>query len=321
MSGITPDSEQEPYEGKLHVRICAGGCRRRQSLPRFYPKSNWKSILRRMCLALPQLELRVNSPPSDQTRQAYDRMAAAQDRFATPIRKEDLENPLAVVDACGWLGERIDGRRVLCLAAGGGRQSALYAAAGAEVTVVDISPEMLRLDRQVAAEHRLDVRTVEASMDDLSMLPRGGFDIVIQPVSTCYVPEIGIVYEQVASVLAAGGTYISQHKQPTSLQVADRPTAEGYVLREPYYRTGALSQSDKPSRLRETGTLEYLHRWEQIVGLMCRAGFVIEDLLEPCHAQPDAAIGTFGYRGQFVAPYVRIKARRLGEQQHVLIKT
>lgn len=23
MSGITPDLEQEPYEGKLHVRICA----------------------------------------------------------------------------------------------------------------------------------------------------------------------------------------------------------------------------------------------------------------------------------------------------------
>ena len=41
---------------------------------------------------------------------------------------------------------------MLCLAAGGGKQSALYAAAGAEVTVVDLSPEMLALDRQVAAE-------------------------------------------------------------------------------------------------------------------------------------------------------------------------
>ena len=33
-SGITPDSEQEPYEGILHVRICAGGRRQRRSLPR-----------------------------------------------------------------------------------------------------------------------------------------------------------------------------------------------------------------------------------------------------------------------------------------------
>jgi hypothetical protein len=36
------------------------------------------------------------------------------------------------------------------LAAGGGRQSAIYATAGADVTVVDISPAMLELDRQVA---------------------------------------------------------------------------------------------------------------------------------------------------------------------------
>jgi RNA-directed DNA polymerase len=32
--GITPDSEQEPYEGILHVRICAGGRRQRRSLVR-----------------------------------------------------------------------------------------------------------------------------------------------------------------------------------------------------------------------------------------------------------------------------------------------
>lgn len=35
MFGITPDSEQEPYERTVHVRICAGGRRRRRSLPRY----------------------------------------------------------------------------------------------------------------------------------------------------------------------------------------------------------------------------------------------------------------------------------------------
>ena len=71
-----------------------------------------------------------------------------------------------------WLSGGVAGRRLLCLAAGGGRQSAFYAAAGAEVTVVDISPEMLLLDRQVAAERGLNIRSVEASMDDLSALRR-----------------------------------------------------------------------------------------------------------------------------------------------------
>jgi hypothetical protein len=56
-----------------------------------------------------------------------------------------------------------------------------------------------------------------------------------------------------------------------------------------------------------------LHRWEELLGGMCRAGFAIEDLLEPLHADEQAAIGSFGHRSRFVAPYVRVKARRRSE--------
>ena len=59
--------------------------------------------------------------------------------------------------------------------------------------------------------------------------------------------------------------------------------------------------------------MEFLHRWEQLIGLMCRSGFVIEDLVEPMHADPKAAPGEFAHRGQYIAPYVRIKARRIGD--------
>ena len=224
---------------------------------------------------------------------------------------EDFAQPLAVVDRHGWLGPSIAGRSVLCLAAGGGSQSALYAAAGARVTVVDISGEMLALDRQVATERGLDITCVQASMDDLSGLASAAFDIVIQPVSTCYVPDVARVYREVARVTAAGGLYISQHKQPASLQASTQPTADGYALVEPYYRSGPLPDvAGSPHR--ESGTLEFLHPWEMLIGGMCRAGFAIEDLIEPPHADPRAAIGTFGHRSRYVPPYVRIKARRVG---------
>jgi SAM-dependent methyltransferase len=195
------------------------------------------------------------------------------------------------------------------LAAGGGKHGPLYAAAGADVTVVDISPAQLELDRQVAAERRLELRTVEASMDDLSMLKEGQFDIVVQPVSTCYLPQIAPVYREVARVTREEGLYISQHKSPTSLQADVVPSARGYELIEPYYRTGPLP-AVIGSAHREEGTLEYLHRWEEILGLLCRAGFWIEDVVEPLHAKSDAAPGTFTHRSRYVAPYVRIKARR-----------
>jgi len=43
------------------------------------------------------------------------------------------------VDQCGWLGGSVSGKRILCLAAGGGRHSVLFASDDAIVTVVDLN--------------------------------------------------------------------------------------------------------------------------------------------------------------------------------------
>ncbi|WP_146461626.1 class I SAM-dependent methyltransferase [Rubripirellula tenax] len=256
-------------------------------------------------------------------------MATAGDPLCRPAKDNELANPLATVDGAGWLGASIQGCRLLCLAAGGGRQSSLYAAAGADVTVVDLSGAMLELDRRVASERGFSIRLFETSMDDLSMLRDGEFDIVIQPVSTCYVPNLARVYAEVARVSRGGAVYVSQHKQPVSLQASMEPASGGgYPLLHTYYRHAQKTNRPVPApvaskqtsaasmraakRLREHGAIEYLHRWEEIVGGMCRAGFVVEDLSEPFHAKPDAELGSFAHRAQFIPPYVRIKARRKG---------
>jgi SAM-dependent methyltransferase len=250
-----------------------------------------------------------DTPEKEHNARAWDKLARQQVPLARPASNEELARPLETVDPLGWLGGSVAGLQLLCLAAGGGRHSAIYAAAGARVTVVDISGEMLALDRAVAAERKLDIRAVQTSMDELSMFAAGTFDVVIHPVSTCYVADVTRTFVEIARVTKSGGLYISQHKSPTSLQAEIRPTGTGYRLTEPYYRTGPLPPAEH-CRIREPGTLEFLHRWEQLIGGMCRAGFVIEDLVEPMHADENAAVGSFGHRSQYVAPYVRIKARR-----------
>jgi SAM-dependent methyltransferase len=248
----------------------------------------------------------------EHNRRAWDALVARGQRFTQPSADDRFANPLAAVDRRGWLGADVRGRRVLCLAAGGGRDGVLLAAAGAEVTVVDISPAMLALDREAATERGLNLRVVEASMDDLSALEPASFEIVLQPVSTCYVPDVVAVYQQVARVIVPGGLYVSQHKQPASLQASTEPNAAGgYELAEPYYRQGPLPEV-VGSQHRDEGTLEFLHRWEDLIGGLCRAGFVVEDLIEPSHSKRDAATGSFADRSRFVPPYVRIKARRVG---------
>ena len=250
---------------------------------------------------------------------AWDRLAREGSGFARVATPAELADPRAALDARGWLPADLGGARVLCLAAGGGWQGPLFAALGCRVTVVDLSEEMLALDRREAARHGLAGRlaTVRADMCELPGLPGEPFDLVHQPVSTCYVPDLAAVYAGVARVLRAGGLYVSQHKQPASLQAFGPLRGGGYRLAAEYGRGPGNRRLPDPgphecaAGLREAGCAEYLHPWGELVGGLCRAGFVVEDLTEPDHADPAAPLGSAGHRARFLPPYVRIKARRV----------
>jgi SAM-dependent methyltransferase len=232
-------------------------------------------------------------------REAWDRLAS-DSRFAGAV---DLpSDPSAALDE--WVrAEGVRGKAVLCLGAGGGRQGPLFAQAGADATVVDFSERQLDHDHRAAATRKLNLRTVCASIDDLRTLGAASFDLVVQPVSSCYVPDVQRVYAEVARVLRSGGLYVVQHKQPASLQAG-----EDYRIVQPCSEGAALAPSTAEHR--EPGTVEYLHTLDALLGGLCRAGFVIEDVVEPPRADALAPAGSAGHRAWFLPPYVKIKARR-----------
>jgi SAM-dependent methyltransferase len=247
--------------------------------------------------------------PNQINRDAWDERARRGLAHTECAGDAQFADPWRYIDDCGWLGRNVTRRRVLCLAAGGGWHAPLFACVGAHVTVVDLSPEMLAQDRKIAAERSFSIQTVESTMDDLSMFEDGQFEIVIQPVSTCYVPDINKVYREVARILAPGGLYINQHKQPVNLQAGVK-FKEGYTVDRSYYHVGLLPAAPENSIHREPGTLEYLHRWDDLLGGLCRAGFVIEDVAEPRHGDPHARPESFRHRSWFIPPYITFKARR-----------
>lgn len=243
-------------------------------------------------------------------RAAWNSLADTGSQFAKVASDEECRQPLKILDGRGWLPASVVGMNVLCLASGGGWQSVLYAVAGANVTVVDISDSMLKLDAREAKRRNLQMQLIQGSMDDLSCLTDQSFDIVHQPVSTCYVPELNPVYAEVARVLRDHGIYISQHKHPLSLQISHRNERHQFVIGVEYYHQGPLPLQ-KDVSYRESGATEYLHRLEDLIGGLCRNGFVIEDMREPKRANYQVDVSHFGYRGRFIPPYVRLKARRL----------
>ena len=246
---------------------------------------------------------------------AWNRLAAERTPLTRPAADDAFADARTWLGSGGtagrnWLPDRLDGLDVLCLAAGGGKHGPLYAAAGARVTIVDLSSAMLDLDRQVARERRIDMEILQGSMDDLGMLAAARYDLVIHPVSTCYVPDVGRVFREVARVTKPGGRYVSQHKSPTSLQASVETGATGrYELLHPHGGVGPLPPAP-PSRLREIGTQEFIHSLTALLGGICAAGFTVEDICEPDHTLPAAVSGSFAHRAAFVPPYLRVLARR-----------
>jgi SAM-dependent methyltransferase len=238
----------------------------------------------------------------------------------------DPETADAAIDP--WLRDLPrPGCELLCLAAGGGTHSVVHALAGFRVTVVDISPRMLAVDRELADAyrsspgklhrgHELHIATLLTSMDDLSALEDASFDCVLQPVSACYLPDPLPVYAEVARVLRDGGRYVVQHKQPASLQASGTGSNDGYRIVHPVF-PGCLAAAGAASdRHLERGALEYIHPLDTLVGGLCRSGFVIEDFQEPPRADAWAAVGTDQHRACYLPPYLKIKARRLDWDRH-----
>ena len=98
-------------------------------------------------------------------------------------------------------------KEVLCLASGGGQQSAVFGLLGAHVTVVDLAEGQLNGDRKAAAHYGYDVKTVQADMRNLSALEDNSFDLIYQANSIGYVPDVRPVFNEAARVLRKTGLY------------------------------------------------------------------------------------------------------------------
>src|SRR5690625_3751012 len=96
-----------------------------------------------------------------------------------------------------WFPNSLEGLKVLCLASGGGQQGPILAAAGADVTVTDISKKQLEQDKSVAKRDGLSLKTVQGNMSDLTNFENGYFDIVVNPVSNLFVEDVKAVWKEV----------------------------------------------------------------------------------------------------------------------------
>jgi SAM-dependent methyltransferase len=227
----------------------------------------------------------------------WQALADADALFTRPSLDLTPDSAREFLDAEGVLGE-VAGKSVLCLASGGGQQSAAFALLGADVTVFDISEAQLERDQQAAAHYGKSVRTVQGDMRDLSVLAPAWFDLVYQPFSIGYVPEASLVFAQVARVLRPGGIYFVAVDNPffCGMSATDW-NGKGYVLKAPY-QDQALYISPDPEWVyaRSTKPLPavrearlYRHTLANTLNTLLGLGFALLHLSDSKHIYPDAA--------------------------------
>ena len=172
---------------------------------------------------------------------------------------------------------------VLCLASGGGQQGPVLAATGAKVTVFDNSPAQLKQDRLVEERESLPLRTVEGDAADLSRFADESFDLIFNPVSTVFMPDVRTVWKECFRVLRSGGILMTGFMNPVHY-IFDLFKADEGVLEVahsiPYSDLTSLSKEDLEEYLEKGLPLEFGHSLTDLIGGQCHAGFVITDLYE-----------------------------------------
>ena len=240
--------------------------------------------------------------PVAHNREAWDREVESGNEWTMPVSPEVIAKARAgdwSVVLIGyqptprdWFPADLTGVDILCLASGGGQQGPVLAAAGATVTVFDNSPKQLQRDESVAARDGLTLRTELGDMRDLSAFADASFDVVFNPVSNVFCPELQPVWREASRVLRPGGLLLTGFMNP-DLFIFDIEALDGrgeFLVRHAIpHSTLELSEEER-LRAYGDGPIEYSHSLTAQIGGQLAAGFVLTHFVEaPHHADATSA--------------------------------
>lgn len=253
-------------------------------------------------------------------KERWEALAQAGVAYSRPFLDLDEAAARKVVDAAGLLGD-LHGANVLCLAGGGGQQSAAFALLGSNVTVLDLSETQLERDRLAASHYGHSIVTEQGDMRDLSRFADNAFDMVWHAHSINFVPQVEPVFEGVARILRAGGHYHLSFHNPLSHGIDETKwTGNGYPISEPYINGAEIDQDrlfavpewtfddeqGNPQRIR--GPREFRHTLGAIINGLVSRGLMIVRFEEETSSALAPEPGSWEHFLQVTVPYMNLWA-------------
>ena len=244
-------------------------------------------------------------------RERWNALANANVEFSRPFLDYTPEKAAKYIYRYDIIKD-VAGKKVLCLASGGGQDSAAFGLLGADVTVLDLSDVQLERDRQAAEHHGLQVTAIQGDMRDLSVFPANSFDFVWQPYSVNFVPSVEAVYRQVARVLKPGGIYYMQFANLFTHSVDDeawdgntfplnRPYIDGEDTTQ-YFPHWDVDQEDG-SAVQVDSPHEFRHNLSTVLNTMAENGFIFLYLNEYMLKDQNPKPGSWAHFTQVAPPW------------------
>jgi len=244
-------------------------------------------------------------------RERWNALARANVEYSQPFLDFTAEQAAEYIYRHGIL-KNVTGKQVLCLASGGGQDSVAFGLLGADVTVLDLSDVQLERDRQAAAHHNLQTKTIQGDMRDLSVFADNHFDIVWQVYSVNFVPSVEPVFREVRRVLKPGGIYFLQFANPFAISIDEEkwdgkayPINSLYIDGEdvsvqfPQWNVeqpdGAFVKRDSPH--------EFRHTLGAIFNTMTGNNFILLGLWEWMREDKNAEPGSWIHFTQVLPPW------------------
>lgn len=247
----------------------------------------------------------------------WEALAQANVLYSRPRLNLDAALARQEVDREGVMGD-VAGKDVLCLAGGGGQQSAAIALLGARVTVLDLTATQLDRDRQAAAHYGLTITTVQGDMRDLSAFADRAFDLVWHAYSINFVPDPHPVFAEVARVLRPGGLYRVMTANPFIMLVDDEAwDGRGYLLKHAYrngFEVGQLFpewtfKDEDGGQHRLTGPREWVHSLHALTTGLARRRFVLLGIWEELSTEEQPEPGTWEHFKAVAPPWLTFWTR------------
>ena len=162
----------------------------------------------------------------------------------------------------------------------------VFAALGADCTVMDISDRQLESERMAAGREGYQINIVQADMTKRFPFADGSFDMIFHPVSNCYVEDVYHVWNECFRVLRNAGVLLAGMDNGINFLFDDYTHPLVIKNKLPF---NPLKDPGQYQKLADNDEgIQFSHTLEEQIGGQLKAGFALTDVYEDFNNEPDA---------------------------------